>query len=227
MFAMKRQKNIPSRPSVVGIVDSPTALSAARRLKKGAVDFLEWRADAWGNSNIPVLPGRRWILTARDPQEGGIGSLEPGARKLLLAAGLEHCHLVDIEVRNLQRFSEVVAGAHSLGRAVIGSFHDFRGVPSPRRLADVVARAEEGGADMIKLAMTPREPAQVARLLEAFALSPLPVAVMGMGPYGLSARLLCAQCGSVLNYGWMAAPNVPGQWAASELSELFFRMSLR
>lgn len=223
---MKRQKNIPSRPAVVGIVDSPAALRVARRAKPG-VDFLEWRADAFGGAAIPSLPGRRWILTARDPAEGGLGALPAPARALLLDEGLAHCDLVDIEVRNLSRFGGCVAAARANGRGVIGSFHDFRGTPGRTKLRDIAHRAADGGADLLKVALTPRTVAAIARLLDVFEVSPLPVAVMGMGPHGLASRLLCAGCGSLLNYGWLATPNVTGQWAADELSELFFRMGLR
>jgi len=53
-----------------------------------------------------------------------------------------------------------------------------------------------------------------------FQVSPLPLAVMGMGGLGFGSRILFAQCGSVLNYGWLHRPNVPGQWSALELKRL-------
>jgi 3-dehydroquinate dehydratase-1 len=57
-------------------------------------------------------------------------------------------------------------------------------------------------------------------LLDLFSISRLPLAVMGMGPLGMSSRVLLANCGSVLNYGWLHTPNVPGQWAAIELAKI-------
>ena len=40
---------------------------------------------------------------------------------------------------------------------------------------------------------------------------------MGMGEYGQVSRLLFGGCGSVLNYGYLDRPQVPGQWPAEVL----------
>ncbi len=43
---------------------------------------------------------------------------------------------------------------------------------------------------------------------------PLPLSVMGMGRFGKISRLLLAQAGSILNYGYLDRPNASGQWEA-------------
>jgi 3-dehydroquinate dehydratase-1 len=43
---------------------------------------------------------------------------------------------------------------------------------------------------------------------------------MGMGQLGCASRLLFAKAGSVLNYGWLGAPQVAGQWGAREFRRL-------
>ena len=52
----------------------------------------------------------------------------------------------------------------------------------------------------------------------------MPLSVMGMGRFGKISRLLLAQAGSVLNYGYLDRPNASGQWEArllkSRLAEL-------
>ena len=61
------------------------------------------------------------------------------------------------------------------------------------------------------------QPADLARLAD-FQLADhgIPVATMGMGPLAPVSRLLCAQCGSVLNYGYLGkTPTAPGQWDAA------------
>ena len=45
------------------------------------------------------------------------------------------------------------------------------------------------------------------------------LSVMGMGPYGKISRLLFARAGSVLNYGYLEQPQVPGQWEATVLKQ--------
>jgi len=48
----------------------------------------------------------------------------------------------------------------------------------------------------------------------------LPKALMGMGPLAPVSRLLCAQYGSVLNYGYLGqTPTAPGQWSAARLKD--------
>ena len=48
---------------------------------------------------------------------------------------------------------------------------------------------------------------------------PLPLSVMGMGRFGKISRLLFAQAGSVLNYGYLDRPNASGQWEATSLKK--------
>jgi 3-dehydroquinate dehydratase-1 len=48
---------------------------------------------------------------------------------------------------------------------------------------------------------------------------------MGMGPLGRLSRLVLAQAGSCLNYGYLRAANAPGQWSAKELSDLLAKLT--
>jgi 3-dehydroquinate dehydratase-1 len=46
-----------------------------------------------------------------------------------------------------------------------------------------------------------------------------------MGPLAVVSRLLCAQCGSVLNYGYLGdEPTAPGQWDAGSLKRAMARL---
>ena len=102
----------------------------------------------------------------------------------------------------------------------LNRFHDFKNTPPLSRLREVIRQAQDQGADAIKIATHTAAPSDVARLLDLFSSTRLPLAVMGMGPLGMSSRVLLANCGSVLNYGWIHAPNVPGQLAARELAKI-------
>lgn len=42
---------------------------------------------------------------------------------------------------------------------------------------------------------------------------------MGMGRFGKISRLLLAQSGSILNYGYLDRPNASGQWEATLLKK--------
>lgn len=202
----------------MGIVDSLPAAQKAARLPLGAVDYLEWRADFLG-TKIPKskLP---WVITARHPAEGGMNALSAESRRSALLTLLPHAAIVDIEVRSLSGMKSVISSAHATGVRAVASFHDFKKTPTPSLLKDVIDRAADTGADAVKIATFTRSASDVARLLDLWATSPLPLALMGMGPLGMASRLLFANCGSILNYGWLHSPNVPGQWSAVELKSL-------
>jgi len=215
------QKYKPANPAVVGVVDSPAARRLALRLQAGALDVLEWRADCLpGARKLPdsIFP---WILTVRHPREGGMGNLADPERERLFLRLLPGAAFVDLELRSFRAMRRVLEVAK--GVRIIASFHDFQRTPGAAALRDLAGRAEDSGADILKIATRATEPEDIVRLLELFSLSSLPVAVMGMGPLGFSSRLLFAASGSVLNYGWLHRPNVPGQWPALELKSILAR----
>ncbi len=204
----------------MGVVDSRRAIRAAAELGAGDVDVLEWRADCLPAARRLPDSGFPWILTVRDPAEGGVGGLSLPAREAHFLRLISRAAFVDVEVRSLRGLRRVVGEAERGGIRVIGSFHNFRATPKVDRLREVVARAEDAGVDLIKIAAVTKSPADIGRLLEVFELTDRPLAVMGMGPLGFASRLLFAECGSELNYGWLDKPNVPGQWSALALKQM-------
>ena len=224
MKGKKVNLKISNARAVVGIVDSSEAVSAAKRLPQGRVDYLEWRADFLGEK-IPKSP-IPWIITARHPLEGGKNALTQARRRELLLSLLPTAALVDIEVRSLAGLKDVAACAQSNGIGVIASFHDFEKTPDAPRLREVIRRAKDAGATLVKIATRTTTPKDVSRLLDLWNGTSLPLAIMGMGPLGMSSRLLFANCGSVLNYGWLHSPNVPGQWSAAELRTLISKIGV-
>lgn len=218
--AGRRQKNqslFADSPdqAVVGIVDSPMALRAARRLKTKDVDFLEWRADFLGMGIVETqIP---WIITARHPAEGGQNAMSSTARRVALLELLPAATLVDVEIRSLRGMETVLREARNARVGLIASFHDFQKTPSASRLEDLAKQAADAGADVLKIATRTDSAGDVARLLNLLEGAPLPLAVMGMGSLGMASRVVLAAAGSVLNYGWLHKPNVTGQWSAREL----------
>ena len=204
----------------MGIVDSRRAIRTATGLAAGDVDLLEWRADCLPKvRQLPEAPFP-WILTVRDPAEGGVGGLAVRDREAHFLRMMSRAAFVDVEIRSLRGLRRVVGEAGRGGIRVIGSFHEFRTTPKAERLREVVARGEDVGVDIIKIAAVTKTAADIARLLEVFEGTSCPVAVMGMGPLGFASRLLFAGCGSALNYGWLDKPNVSGQWSALALKQM-------
>ena len=128
--------------------------------------------------------------------------------------------LVDIEILSLRGMEAVLREARKARAGVIASFHDFQKTPTTARLEDLVKQAVDAGADVLKIATHTNSPGDVARLLNLLERSPMPTAVMGMGPLGMASRVMLAAAGSALNYGWLHQPNVTGQWSAKDLRRI-------
>ena len=220
---MSSKKNI-TRPAalVVATAHTEQGLRQARRLRSGAVGFVELRLDALAKN--PDLVKRALpsiapplLITVRHPAEGGIGRLSPAGRRDLLAEFMLHADAVDIELRSVISLRGVLEEARRRGLTRVVSFHDFHHTPSLPRLREAVRRAVMAGADIVKIATHLRSPNDLAALLILQGATKVPLATMGMGPLGKVSRLVLAAAGSRLNYGYLDKPQVAGQWPALEL----------
>lgn len=202
---------------------SPGALRAALKVRPGEVDFLEIRVDNFANdldTLLPALPRLRvpLLITVRHPAEGGVNNLGFARRRELYAQFLPHAALIDVELRSFEKLAGTIEGAQRAGVKVIASVHHFHSTPSTASLQRAIRRAHAVGADICKMAALADTPAALGQLLAVLARKlPLPVSVMGMGRFGKVSRLLLAQAGSVLNYGYLDRPNASGQWEARTL----------
>lgn len=210
---------------MVAAVHSPGALRCALKLRPGEVDFIEIRVDNFAVDPVPVcqaLPRLRvpLIVTVRHSGEGGAHHLGFPRRRELFADFLPHAALIDIELRSFEKLSETIAAARRAGVKVIASAHYFHSTPGTPHLQRAIRRAHALCADICKLAVLTDTPAALAQLLGVFGKKqPLPLSVMGMGRFGKISRLLLAQTGSVLNYGYLDRPNASGQWEARTLKK--------
>lgn len=210
---------------VAGVVHSDHSLRSALRLPSGAVDLLEIRVDAFAGREetlLAKLPKLKLplIVTVRHPDEGGIQSLSTARRRELFRKFLPHAEFIDVELRSAKALADVIALARIADVKIIISHHDFQGTPSVAKLRALAAAARKAGASVFKVATTTATAANVATLL-TFQSSHkgLPLSVMGMGGFGKISRLLFAQAGSVVNYGYLGEAQVNGQWPAVVLKK--------
>ncbi len=216
---------LSSPPLVVGTIHSEGALKVAAKIGRGALDFLEVRVDAFqapfdklvsavSKLKIPL------IVTVRHPKEGCVFPLSTAERSRLYAQFLPLATLVDVELRSLQTMGHILQSAREAQKGIILSFHDFVKTPRIAQLDRFARDASEAGADLFKVAAVVKKPQQLCRLLEFTASREAgSLSVMGMGTYGKVSRLLLAQAGSVLNYGYLDRPQVAGQWDAIVLKK--------
>ena len=189
-------------------------------------DMVEFRVDTWPERAASGLRQAQRcplpaLITVRRPDEGGENDLGSAVRMDLARMFLPAAGLLDVEIASLVEMSGLIAEARAAGVIVVASFHDFTGTPGLDALRRKRDTALAAGADIVKFAATlhcTADIATMAALLEEPGHPPL--SIMGMGKPGRVSRLVFAQLGSVLNYGYLDRPTVPGQWPAARLREL-------
>lgn len=189
----------------------------------GSPDLLEIRADLLLEnalelpSEISDLP-LPVLLTVRHPSEGGKGPLDPAQRAEIYRRHWKNAAAIDIELASVSALRDLIDDAISMQLPCVFSHHDFTGAPTLDQLEAMTQAAADAGASCFKVAAKTDTVAQLSTLLTWVESNrQLPVAAMGMGRLGKISRPLLAQLGSQLNYGYLDAPVVPGQWPVSEL----------
>ncbi len=159
------------------------------------------------------------LFTARNHLEGSPFDIDLSTRTLMLHAALPDACLIDIEVISTSSMVNLIAEIRAEGVPWIASYHHFKKLPSEQELVVQADIAKEAGAAAFKAAAYLRSPDEVAALAR-FQMSDqgIPLSTMGMGALAPVSRMLCAQAGSVLNYGFVGEnATAPGQWSARQL----------
>jgi 3-dehydroquinate dehydratase I len=210
-------------PQIAGVIFTPVDLQRAIRMRNPP-DLFELRLDALfaireeleatlKNLRAPL------IITARHPREGGSSQLSLQNRRLLLLRFLPHAAYVDIELRSADALAPILEAARAKRIPIIISFHDFNETPSRLRLDAIARAARSMGADVLKIATRTDTQEQLSRLLRFFAetSSQLPIAAMGIGRLGRTARRELTKRGSPLNYAHLGHARIPGQPSLSDV----------
>ncbi len=164
---------------------------------------------------VPIL------FTARREEEGGVISSTAAERSSWIELAIDDAAAIDIEVASLEEMQAIAAVLKSRGVPLVASFHDFTATPPQEVWQQKLEIARAAGAAVFKAAARIRQPSDLASLAEFQSINHgLPVAMMGMGALAPVSRVLCAQYGSVLNYGYLGnVPTAPGQWSAARLKD--------
>ncbi len=218
-----------SKPLVVGSISdlsslaqaTPTSLAlecdiAEIRLDLFYSEFSRSGPDLWSH-----LTGFPLLFTARRQSEGAPIDLPGNVRRSLLEAAAPSAVLIDIEVASIMEMQELIDHLRSLNLPWIASYHNFEQLPSLEELAPKAAAARSAGAAGFKFAATLHSTEDLYHLakLQKHDFG-IPTASMGMGKLAPVSRLLCAQHGSILNYGFIGKnETAPGQWPAKLLRE--------
>lgn len=210
-------------------------------------ELVEWRADFLGgptpSSLVDAARALRSIavdeaivFTLRAKNEGGAQEFPQSERRALIEAILRSkmIDILDLELANDQNFlGSLMPIAKERGIPVILAFHDFEGTPSNDQLLAKIEAMRAQGADIAKIAVTPRTADDVLRLLQVTAtarkLYPrLPLVTMSMGALGSITRVAGFLYGSDMSFALGKAGSAPGQIPiedARKMTEMLLRYS--
>jgi 3-dehydroquinate dehydratase / shikimate dehydrogenase len=201
-----------------GVIDRMAALA-------GLADLFEIRGDLVPDLDLlEILRARTrpLIFACRPVGEGGRwDDGESRRRMMLLEAVKRGFDYVDVEYRS--DFLDVAM--EKSGHGLIVSYHDLEG--TPQDLAGLYARMCQRGADVVKIAVTPRSVADVGRLLEfaawVSAEGGKPLIPIALGPLGIITRLVAGRYGAPFLYAAAAegAEAAPGQLAAHLMADVY------
>lgn len=209
---------LPLPGSVVGTLHDMSGLRTWAEKPRAPVDFVEIRLDSLPLTLSPQLLQRfrsPLLLTPRAKAEGGARDWSPETRLRHLKKYLCWAGLVDWELRLAHQAPKLIDELNQNHIPWIASWHDFQRTPPLSELLRARDLAFSKGAQVFKVATLLRDAKDLPTLISLQDASQgMAVATMGMGPLGRASRLLLAKLGSVLNYGWLDRPQVPGQFPA-------------
>lgn len=179
-------------------------------LEKGELDEahrLGLRVKSWG---VPIL------ITMRDVSEGGLQQLSNAEKEARLSYFTEIASYVDVEIANYSKLKLTIEAMQAEGVKTVLSYHNFD--LTPDSLQQQYQQALEYGADIPKFALMHRSTDDIQVCADFIQSEAHPISLMGMGSLAPVSRLLYAQLGSVLNYGYLGDhATAPGQWSAALL----------
>lgn len=221
-------------------VDDTQLLAEADEAAASRADVVEWRVDLLDDPaparavrlapQVSAHADRPLLATVRTVVEGGgfDSCFVEYGRLVGALAEAEGVGLVDVECAR-PGADELIGAVHAAGRLVVGSNHEVSLTPDTGTMVAVLRSQAELGADVCKLAVTARTPADTARLLEATALAHAeldrPIISMAMGPLGLVSRVMGQDFGSAAGFGSLGGrSSAPGQVPVDELVDVMGRL---
>lgn len=221
----ERTVTIPEKPLVVGSVVSLNQLACLQPIElPQQCDLLEIRLDGMaGHEDALMIELDRFadfplLFTARAANEGGLVAMSSEERGRLLLSVAERASWIDVELASYEKMEEVIHEIRSQEVGLILSYHNFDHTPEEFALQRTVDLSEE--ADIVKLALMHNNVKDFTRCTRLLKRNDHPMSLMGMGKLGVVSRLLYAQHGSLLNYGYLGdVPTAPGQWPAKMLKD--------
>nr|AAS76684.1 At3g06350 [Arabidopsis thaliana] len=164
------------------------------------------------------------LFTYRPKWEGGQYEGDENERRDVLRLAMElGADYIDVELQVASEFIKSIDGKKPGKFKVIVSSHNYQNTPSVEDLDGLVARIQQTGADIVKIATTAVDIADVARMFHITSKAQVPTIGLVMGERGLMSRILCSKFGGYLTFGTLDSSKVsaPGQPTIKDLLDLY------
>jgi 3-dehydroquinate dehydratase-1 len=216
-------------------------LAEAANVAAKKPDVIEWRVDffeaiADTKQVVEVAGAMRKtigdipiVFTRRSVKEGG-ETIPIGDEKVVglydAVAASGQVDFIDFEMGNDPRHvKEVRESTRAHRNRLILSYHNFGYTPGREFLVQRFLEAERLGADVAKVAVMPRDRADVLTLLAATAeaddKAKVPLISMAMGPLGSVTRMIGGVFGSSLSFAVGEGSSAPGQIPIADLNAVY------
>lgn len=211
----------PYPPYVIGAVtDWDTWLDLSDPAGMPPCNAVELRVDALPASIDCDTILNHWIwkpvlVTIRRQEEGAFRPIPDAERMNAACRLMSRASGLDWEIACMPQATELLKEAKNASVTIVASAHFFDRMPELDTFRRLEEQARNQGADVVKFAFRLRTLDEMLRGTEILSHATGPTAIMGMGPLGPTSRLLYAQLGSVLVYGYLGDnESAPGQWPA-------------
>jgi len=200
-------------------------------------DVVEWRVDFFEQVEDinqvkealkkirKRLPQTPIIFTFRSLREGGQKEISTSyymeLNRIMVQTG--QVDMIDVELFNDEKdVKHLIDVAHDHNVYVIISNHDFHKTPNKEEIVARLRKGQELGGDIPKIAVMPKNTADVLTLLDATRemkehYADRPIITMSMAGKGVISRLAGEIFGSALTFGAAKKASAPGQVAVNEL----------
>lgn len=219
-------------PRVVAVIWGRGLVDLAVKAKEDGADLLEVRIDLFkkirmANLKKDLVTIRKKIklpviLTLRRKDEGGGRNYSGKERLKILKSLMPLTEAVDIELRSKNIIEDVIREAKRKRKKVLVSYHNLVETPRDKKLEDIICRAGELGANIIKIAARAKNKDDVIRLMN-FGYSSTchqPLVFISMGRMGtVISRVVAPFFGSCLAYAYVDKPAALGQLSVVKLKK--------
>ena len=198
-------------------------------LVKSDADMIEWRLDAFEHytdynevreilqQTAPLLKTKLFFYTLSVDRET-LNDLHD------LAAESECVDLIDLEFFEEEHAAKRIREIQKKGKKVVASHHDLEGTPQIDVMRMLLDHMCEGGADIVKLVVTPKTTEDVLRLLAVTSEfhsenQETPIITVSMGKLGAVSRVSGETFGSCVTFASHGKKSAPGQFQLEEMQQ--------